>query len=400
MSTVAQPKDQQLVALQGRISDPVAVFKSDDSVNALVEFVRNEASTAIATMDVATAAGRKGIISVAHKVTRSKVMLKDVADGVLAGIKAEMTAVKDRQTNMVAALDALKEDIRKPVTDWEEAEVKRVADHQEALARIRAIGAMAPKLDREGLIKAGFDLLEIDRRDWEEFSDEALAAGRASAESLESALESLTQREAADKARLEADEKARIDRERMEAQLAEAQKLQAESQASSDALRIVNSLHQLAEWADTAEDDMEIHRKLIEAQSRSNYPHASVQLASRIAVRSLKARMDSLPKGIPEPISTATREIPIEGPTTIITTKDDKGRIIVTQVPVAPAPEPQPIQPVPPTVVLNCRDYLLDLVHHAHEIIDLGLLPEPSDSLNVREFLRSLENAEAYLNAS
>lgn len=88
---------------------------------------------AVLVPDVTTAKGRKEIASMANKIARSKTLLDDVGKNLVADWKAKAKIVDDNRKLMRDKLDALKEATRAPLTAWEEAEAARVAKYENGL---------------------------------------------------------------------------------------------------------------------------------------------------------------------------------------------------------------------------------------------------------------------------
>lgn len=76
--------------------------------------------------DVATAKGRKAIASLAHSVAKSKVFIDNAGKELVKDLKVKTTAVDTARREARDFLDNLKEEARKPLTDWELAEENRV----------------------------------------------------------------------------------------------------------------------------------------------------------------------------------------------------------------------------------------------------------------------------------
>jgi len=90
--------------------------------------------------DVETVPGRDAIKSLAYKVARSKTTIDDLGKNHVAGIKAQATAIDEIRKLSRDFLDNLKATVRKPLTDWEEAEVNRVEKIQGKINRIVDLG--------------------------------------------------------------------------------------------------------------------------------------------------------------------------------------------------------------------------------------------------------------------
>lgn len=90
--------------------------------------------------DVTTAKGRKEIASLAYSITRSKTYLDSKGKDYVATLKALPGVVDQERRNMRTELDELAEEIRKPLTQWEEAEEARVALIREKIDFIKTTG--------------------------------------------------------------------------------------------------------------------------------------------------------------------------------------------------------------------------------------------------------------------
>ncbi|MCP5020047.1 MAG: cell envelope biogenesis protein TolA, partial [Ketobacter sp.] len=151
--------------------------------------------------DLETATGRRNIASLARKVSSSKVALDDLGIGLVAGWKAKASLVDAERKIIRDRLDALRVEIRQPLTDWEEAEKAKAAailaaekllnDHIEALAE-------NDLLDRQR---------EVERKEAEQ-------------ERLEQERKEKEEAEALEAARLEQEKQSEIDRLEREKQIA------------------------------------------------------------------------------------------------------------------------------------------------------------------------------------
>lgn len=77
-------------------------------------------------LDSSTAIGRKEIASLAHKIARSKTAIDGVGKEFVSLLKEKSKIVDDSRKRIRDELDALKDEIRKPLTEIEEAEEKRI----------------------------------------------------------------------------------------------------------------------------------------------------------------------------------------------------------------------------------------------------------------------------------
>ena len=107
-----------------------AVIFSQGGTDQLLADIKKAATSEV--NDPSTSKGRKAIRAMATRVTKSKIRLdqmgKDLADSLnqqLKPINEERKKVRDR-------LDALKKEVRQPLTDWEAAEEERIAAEAKA----------------------------------------------------------------------------------------------------------------------------------------------------------------------------------------------------------------------------------------------------------------------------
>lgn len=199
-----------------------------------------EADVRAFATDISTEAGRKAVASLAYKVARSKTVLDEMGKDLVADLKAQTGKIDAERRIIRERLDALRDEVRKPLDDFENAEKDRVAAHEEALAAITQPIQLAQMMTIPELKQALEDIGKIAQRDWQEFSARAtgtvdevrsiLGAMLAQAEKREA--------EAAELARLRAEQIAReqADREaKIAAEAAERAKVAAESRAKREA---------------------------------------------------------------------------------------------------------------------------------------------------------------------
>ncbi len=120
--------------------DAIAVF-SEGGVDDLLKKITDEAKSIVA--DVETARGRKDITAMAHKVAKSKTFLDALGKDLVSDWKTKSKAVDNERKKMRDTLDTLKEEVRKPLTDWENTEKERVEKHETNIKEIESIGSDA-----------------------------------------------------------------------------------------------------------------------------------------------------------------------------------------------------------------------------------------------------------------
>src|SRR5574343_452279 len=107
------------------------VFTSPQGVDLLLKRIRDEAASE--TPDVTTAKGRARIASLAHKVSKAKVLVDDHGKELVAEEKKRLALIDADRKKWRDGCDALRDEIRQPLTDWENAEAARVQKHNDAI---------------------------------------------------------------------------------------------------------------------------------------------------------------------------------------------------------------------------------------------------------------------------
>lgn len=88
-------------------------------------------------IDLTTERGRKAIASMAYKVARSKTAIDDAGKVLTEEWRSQIKTVDDARRAIREKLDALKDEVRRPLTDWEAAEEARLARVDATLATWR-----------------------------------------------------------------------------------------------------------------------------------------------------------------------------------------------------------------------------------------------------------------------
>ncbi len=104
--------------------DALQVF-TGGGIDPILEAITNEVKSYVP--DTSTAAGRKDIASLAYKVSQSKVLLDAAGKSLVAEWKSNSSLVDASRKNARDTLDALRNEARRPLTEWEESEKARVA---------------------------------------------------------------------------------------------------------------------------------------------------------------------------------------------------------------------------------------------------------------------------------
>ncbi|HFD4444562.1 TPA: hypothetical protein ACF3PM_002405 [Klebsiella pneumoniae] len=124
----------------------MAVFTNNDQLDPLIEAIEKEARSLVP--DVTTKKGRDAIASMAHKVARSKTYIDNAGKDLVAELKALPKQIDESRRVVRERLDALKDEVRRPLTEWE-AEQERIKA-EEAMSALHAEAlAMNEEFDRQ-----------------------------------------------------------------------------------------------------------------------------------------------------------------------------------------------------------------------------------------------------------
>lgn len=234
----------------------VAAFAQEEGTKSLFEKIATEARSVI--FDMSVKKERDALKSFAYNLARTKTTVDNYGKEMVAEIKKQSGVIDADRKFWRDNMDLLQEEIRKPLTDFENAEKDRVAKHEGAIEAIKNFS------NNNFLITANSSMIEgaittlndqVIDSSFEEYEEQAKLAKLETLETLRNALsetqsleaeraelERLRQadierqqkerdekiaREAADKERVEAEAKALADRKRAEQEKLEAEQREA-----------------------------------------------------------------------------------------------------------------------------------------------------------------------------
>lgn len=158
-------------------SNAIQVFTEPGGIDPYLQKIREEALAHVP--DLSTKASRAAIASIAAKVAKSKVYLEDagkqLCDAERAKIDATLSAVMASRKRIKEELDALRDEVRKPLTEWENAEAERkgrIETRIEAMRKLPEIGSDSALIEKH--LKR-LEKTEIDES-FEEYTAEAALA--------------------------------------------------------------------------------------------------------------------------------------------------------------------------------------------------------------------------------
>ncbi|VAG06548.1 IgA-specific serine endopeptidase autotransporter precursor [Enterobacter hormaechei] len=285
----------------------MAVFTTKEQLDPIIEAIEKEARSLVP--DVSTRKGRDAIASMAHKVARSKTYIDNAGKDLVAELKALPKQIDESRRIVRERLEALKDEVRRPLTEWE-AEQERIkaeeamnAMHAEALvmneefdrqraAQIEADHEMAllmnDNFDREREEQRR-QAEQAQRENEERIKREAAEQARRDAEAKHKAeIEAAARREAEEKARAELAERQRIEAE----QRAAREKQEAEARAEREKEEAVAAERRRQEEAEAARLAEEQRKAEEEARRAADKEHRRTVNRRVIA--------DLINQGIPE----------------------------------------------------------------------------------------------------
>ncbi|MFW1646105.1 hypothetical protein [Acinetobacter guillouiae] len=272
----------------------VSAFQTENGTKSLFEKIATEARSVI--FDMSVKKERDALKSFAYNLARTKTTVDNYGKEMVAEIKKQSGVIDADRKFWRDNMDLLQEEIRKPLTEFENAEKDRVAKHEGAIEAIKNFannnflitanssmieGAIATLNDQvidssfeeyeEQAKLAKLETLETLRNSFSE--TQSLEAERAELERLRQAdierqqkeRDEKIAREAADKARVEAEAKALADRKRAEQEKLEAEQREARLKLEKEQAELREQ--QLKQQAIEREKQAEIDRqKAVEAE--------------------------------------------------------------------------------------------------------------------------------------
>lgn len=211
--------------------DPTPFLTDKEARRNFMDQVREVALTA--GDDVSTAKSRQEIVSMAAKVTKCKTAIDNAGKEMTEEWRQKTAAVNEARREVRDDFTQLAADVRRPVTEWEEAEKARQALIEETLTELRALVANpAPFGATAEMVRRRMTEVEASPIDAAMFGDKAEWGEQLHADALTALRNTLAriEKEEADQAELDRLRKAeaeREERERAEREAREAKERQA-----------------------------------------------------------------------------------------------------------------------------------------------------------------------------
>jgi len=246
----------------------IAVYTAPAGLDPYIQQIRDEVASFVP--DITTKKGRDAVASMAYKVAKSKTYLDTCGKDLVAELKALPAKIDAERKRMREELDALRDAVRLPLTQWEKAEEARIANIKTLISRINEKREIVGTQE----ISEALEYLEVVDVDasFEEFREEALIAKIETQKILRIKLEESKRRDAeqAELARLRAEALEREQKEREERiarEAAQAERDRAERAAEREAMRLQQEAEQRETMLKLAAEQAK--REALEAEQRA-----------------------------------------------------------------------------------------------------------------------------------
>lgn len=233
--------EQKLIAIEEISEANAPALYVAGGLQQFIDLVKGEVEGEVP--DLKTRKGRERIASLAAKVSKSKTAVEKPGRDYLRRLKEMPKVVEAELRDFVTKMDALRDETRRPLTEWEAAEDARIDRHNDRLNWLKTLADDLGELSSlhiKGLITEA-EGMQLGAH-WEEFEAEAASAKDKVLTTLRAALQKREQVEAEqaelERLRREADERAEADRIRLaqdQAVEAERQRVAQEQQAAREA---------------------------------------------------------------------------------------------------------------------------------------------------------------------
>lgn len=163
------------------------IYQTAKGLDPYIERIRQEVTGH--EPDLKTKKGRDAIASRAFKVRKIKTALDGLGKEQVDRLKEIPKLIDAERKRMRDELDALADEVRKPLTEWEEAEANRIAMHRNGLESMASQAREVGALNSDALrLRIESVEAEIIGESWEEFEAEAHRVKAKALEILNTAL--------------------------------------------------------------------------------------------------------------------------------------------------------------------------------------------------------------------
>jgi len=279
--------NQQIITIDDISADNAPAIYVAGGLSRFFDVVKAEVTAEVP--DLTTAKGRSRIASLAKKVSDSKVAVEKPGRDYLRRLKEMPKVVEVELKGFVDSMNALRDEVRKPLTDWEAADIARRDRHTDNVQHIKdlAVFAETPTAEHVAQVIADLELVALDDS-WEEFLAEAAQVKDQSLAKLRTLLADRTKIEAelAEIAKFNAEKAIREQQER-DAAIARAavEKAQQEAAAAAQAEREAAARREQALIDQAAQAKRDAEQQARDAEAAAANQALQLQLAAEQAER-------------------------------------------------------------------------------------------------------------------
>ncbi|AYC20091.1 hypothetical protein DZA65_03216 [Dickeya dianthicola] len=244
--------------------------------------------------DLSTKKGRDRVASLAAQVSRSKTAIEKPGREYLKRLKESVKPAEVEIKRFVDACDTLRDEVRRPLTEYEDTERSRVATLNERLDALRSTATVLDELGKllptEAITcRLTFAKETVINESWQEFTAEAGVAKDAAIAKLESALVEAQRRdaEAAELERLRQEQAATEQRQREEQIRRDAEE-SAKRQAEAEAQARIDEANRVANEQRLALEESERRRVAAEQKAKQDRINAENEKQAAIDAERLR----------------------------------------------------------------------------------------------------------------
>lgn len=249
-------------------ANPTLVLVDEKKFEDFYEQVKAEAKAM--PVDLTTEKGRKAVASMAFKIARTKTAIDDAGKKLNEEARAKINAVDESRRKIRDRFDALKDEVRKPLTDWEADEAERIAKVDRFFSRMEGFSKVTLDDTAEDVKHRyeSLDLVAIDERVFQNRHADAVAAKERALSALKDALDRVAreEQERAELARLRAEKE---ERDRQEAERKAAEERAEIERQEAEAARIAEEQRKEREAAEAKRQEEERARIAQEAAEKA-----------------------------------------------------------------------------------------------------------------------------------
>jgi hypothetical protein len=224
-------KETQEITLYKEADVTALTLYRNNGLDPFIENIRKVANEFEA--DVTTEKGRKAFKSLAYKISQAKTKVDEIRKSENEEHQAAIKANNEKGKKAVEDLQAIQDDVKKPVVEWE----NRIKEHQEAISKIEEIATSTSNQWESMTIEqmqASIDKINSNQREWHEFSFKAENVKKQSIQLIEAAIAKRKKHDA-DKLELERLQKEEAERKQKERDAAIARKAAEDAKIAAEA---------------------------------------------------------------------------------------------------------------------------------------------------------------------